>query len=73
MAIRDEVTSGRLTPLANPQAVGRERVFRSERSGEMFLRINEPAGQRADNAGQLSVRIERLEANTATGPADQTD
>ena len=56
MAIRDETESS-ITALASPTHVGMHRVIRPDRDGVLFLRINEPAGQRADNEGELLVSV----------------
>jgi hypothetical protein len=54
------------TPLANPLPLGRDRTWKAERDGVLFLRINEPAGQRSDNRGALAVQI----ANKQPAPTD---
>lgn len=60
-AILGESRPDNVTPLANPQPLGRDRTWKAERDGVLFLRINEPAGQRSDNRGTLTVQIENKE------------
>ena len=47
--------------LLSAKAIGRGNVLRPERTGTLFLRINESAGRLADNRGTLRIRIRRLE------------
>lgn len=49
-----------LTPLVQPQAVGLRGRLQPQQSGTLFLRINEPAGDLADNSGTLTVTIRPL-------------
>jgi hypothetical protein len=52
--------------LAYPTVVGLGTVLSPERSGTLYLRINERAGALADNAGELAVEIRAAET-----PADE--
>jgi len=45
------------TPLASPQPIGLAGTLQPERSGTLYLKINEPAGGLADNSGSLAVRL----------------
>jgi hypothetical protein len=58
---------------AQPIAVGLAAVLAPQRSGTLYLRINEPASELADNAGTLSVAIDEVapggEARPAKGQA----
>jgi hypothetical protein len=59
-AVNDEETPpGPLTPLAAPQPIGARGSLTPESSGTLYLRINDSAAGLADNAGTLSVQIER--------------
>jgi hypothetical protein len=44
-------------PLVQPIAVGLEAVLAPTQSGTVYFRINEPAGELADNEGELAVQI----------------
>ncbi|MCA9166928.1 MAG: hypothetical protein KDB23_04645 [Planctomycetales bacterium] len=43
--------------LLSPIELGTEYQLEPSRSGELFVRINERAGQRSDNVGQLTVQV----------------
>ena len=60
-AVRTPPQPGELTALLEPQAVGREQILEPQKTGVLFLQINERAGRRSDNRGQLTVSIEPLE------------
>jgi len=45
------------TPLASPQPIGLAGAIKPERSGTLYLKINEPAGGLADSSGSLTVRL----------------
>jgi hypothetical protein len=45
------------TPLSDPQPIGLAGALKPERSGTLYLKINEPAGGLADNTGSLTVRL----------------
>ena len=45
------------TPLAGPQPIGLSGVIKPERSGTLYLKINEPASGLEDNAGTLTVKV----------------
>jgi len=49
-------TTGR-SPFLAPLGIGREHVLTPKRSGELFLRINDPPNELADNAGELQVSV----------------
>ncbi len=58
--------------LAEPSPVGLETVLAPQRSGTLYFRINEPAGELADNVGELKVDIQSdagAEASDAPVPA----
>jgi hypothetical protein len=60
-AVHDDNFDGStVSALALPQPIGLEREIFVERGGTLYLRINESAGGLADNAGTLSVRIEKV-------------
>ncbi len=59
-AIRpDPLPADTLTPLARPQPIGRKRLIEPEWTGTLYLKINEPPGELADNDGELLVRIRK--------------
>jgi hypothetical protein len=45
------------TPLAEPHPVGLAASIKPERSGTLFLKINEPASGLVDNSGSLTVQV----------------
>jgi hypothetical protein len=47
--------------LPQPAGVGLAAVLAPEQSGTLYFRINEPAGELADNSGELTVEIRRAE------------
>jgi hypothetical protein len=58
-AIRpDEAASGP-SPLIRPLRIGLGTTLAPERSGTLFLRINDSAGELSDNAGSLVVELSR--------------
>lgn len=60
-AVRDGVSpSGTITPLANGQTLGLSSTLTPETSGTLYLRINDSPAELDDNAGQLTVHIERV-------------
>jgi hypothetical protein len=46
------------TPLADPQPIGLAGTLKPDRTGTLYLKINEPASGLADNTGRLTVRVE---------------
>ncbi|MCY2992266.1 MAG: hypothetical protein NTY19_30945 [Planctomycetota bacterium] len=59
-AVRDDAQPPPgLTPLARPEPIGLQRDWTPARSGTLYLKINESAAHLADNAGELTVRIQR--------------
>ncbi len=59
-AVRDDKNPPRgLTPLARPQQIGLLRTLPCERSGTLYLKINESSAELHDNAGRMRVRIHR--------------
>jgi len=56
----DEFDGNTVSALALPQPIGLEREIFVERGGTLYLRINESPGGLADNAGTLTVRIEKV-------------
>ncbi len=57
----DDFDGSTVSALGLPQPIGLAREMFIERSGTLYLRINESAGDLADNAGKLTVRIEKVE------------
>ena len=57
MAIRGQV-GDTATPLSDPQPLGLEQRVRPSRSGVLFVRINESAGQLSDNRGSLQLVVQ---------------
>jgi len=47
-----------LTPLVHPQPIGLGSEIEPTTSGTLYLKINEPAADLADNTGALSIRIQ---------------
>jgi hypothetical protein len=47
--------------LLHPEPVGLATELRPDHGGLLFLRINEPAGQRGDNEGSVNLKIEAIE------------
>jgi len=60
-AIRTPPQPGERTALLAPQALGHEAILEPDTTGVLFLQVNERAGGRGDNRGQLTVWIEPLE------------
>ncbi|MFO0868736.1 MAG: hypothetical protein U0935_07265 [Pirellulales bacterium] len=59
-AVRPAVlSSDRLTPLANPEPIGRRRIMTPSGAGVLYLKINEFPGELADNSGDLLVRVRK--------------
>ena len=56
-ALKENDATG-TSPLTRPRPLGREQLLRPARDAVLFLRINEPAGMRADNRGELTVHID---------------
>ena len=54
---RDDVPQAPITPLASPMVIGLGHTISPERSGTLYLRINESAAELGDNAGTLTVEI----------------
>jgi hypothetical protein len=50
-----------LTPLVQPDVIGQQLENEVDRSGTLYLRINESGRELADNAGKLLVRVEPVE------------
>ena len=48
-----------MSALIRPIAVGLETTFTPDQSGTLYLRINDSAAELADNAGRLTVEIDR--------------
>jgi hypothetical protein len=67
-AVRPDAGPLRSTALLEPRPLGLQVEWVPERSGELFLRINEPAGQLGDNQGSLQVEVQAL-SNGAEGTA----
>lgn len=62
-AVRGPLTSeATSTALLQPQPVGSHGVLQPSQTGILFLQVNEPAGRRGDNRGQLTVWIERVDS-----------
>jgi hypothetical protein len=57
-AVRPESGPDRPQALLDPHAVGLRSIWEPARSGILYLRINEPAGQLADNRGKLHVQVQ---------------
>jgi hypothetical protein len=68
-AVRSDSRADNATALVRPQAIGLRSDLKPPRAGVLFLRINEPAGRRGDNEGQLSVTVQTL-ANRASKQPD---
>ncbi len=45
------------SPLAKPIAIGAEATLKPERTGTLYLRVNDSPAELADNAGKVEVRI----------------
>jgi hypothetical protein len=50
---------GGVSPLLRPTAIGLEGELTPQESGTLFLRVNDSAGELADNAGELLVTVSR--------------
>ena len=48
-----------ITRLAAPDALGPRSEFKAQRTGTLYLRVNDSPAELHDNAGELTVRIER--------------
>jgi hypothetical protein len=55
----DPLPDDMLTPLARPQPIGRKRLIEPAATGTLYLKINEPSAELADNEGELLVRIRK--------------
>ena len=55
----DDPQSSGASGLIRPMTVGLESVLTAPRDGTLYLRINDAAGSLANNAGTLTVRIDR--------------
>jgi hypothetical protein len=55
----DPLPADTLTPLARPQPIGRKRLIEAEATGTLYLKVNEPSAELADNEGELLVRIRK--------------
>ncbi|MCE5266419.1 MAG: hypothetical protein LLG00_00840 [Planctomycetaceae bacterium] len=53
----DHPTSGSLSALVCPTVIGLGTTLSPKETGTLFLKINDSAGELADNAGELSVRV----------------
>jgi len=59
-AIRDEqAVRDTITGLVSPQKIGLKRELSPQKSGTLYLRINEFSGGLSDNSGELTVRVTR--------------
>jgi hypothetical protein len=67
-AVRPIEGTDRELALVRPQPIGLKAPLQVKRTGVLFLRINEPAGQLLDNRGELTVHI-----RTLATPAGQPD
>lgn len=68
-AIRDDSRPlAGLTPLARPAVIGLGTTLDVPSPGTLYLRINESAAGLGDNAGQLQVRITRLQETAKPSP-----
>lgn len=62
---RPESRPSRATPrmtLTHPMPVGRGAKWTSPRTGTLMLRVNEPAGERADNQGEVRILVTQAES-----------
>lgn len=61
----DEIPKNRLTPLATPDEIGLGRRAVMERTGTLYLRVNDAPGELADNEGEIVVEIRpvKIESN----------
>jgi hypothetical protein len=59
-AIRNDEQPEALTPLLKPQPLGLAREITPSRTGTLWLKINEYAGEWADNEGSLQVEIHEV-------------
>ncbi len=71
-AVRPQPLGDEPTPLVSPQPIGIRAVLRPSRDGVLYLAVNEAAGGRADNRGQMRVRVSPLpdQFHDATGATD---
>jgi hypothetical protein len=60
-AVRPDQPAGGLSPLLKPTPVGLQSTLTPERSGTLFLRINDSAGELHNNAGTLTVAVSLVE------------
>jgi hypothetical protein len=57
-AVRDDQQPLRgLTPLAKPQTIGLAHTLTPQKSGTLYLKINESAADLGDNQGQITVHV----------------
>lgn len=59
-AVRNDAEPEALTPLIKPQPLGLSREITPNRSGTLWLKINEFEGEWADNVGSLTVEIQEV-------------
>jgi hypothetical protein len=60
MAVRaDALTSQDASGLIKPMAVGSDASGKFDRAGTLYFRVNDSAGELADNSGSLDVEITR--------------
>jgi hypothetical protein len=52
------------TPLADPKPVGLTGSVKPERTGTLYLKVNEPASGLADNSGSLTVQVIAVQAKS---------
>ena len=53
----DEFTAGEIIAMTEPFAVARRATITPKKTGTLYLKINDSAGELGDNSGELSVRI----------------
>ena len=64
-AIRsDDPADNTPSGLIRPMTVGLETTFQAPRTGTLYLRINDSAGELADNAGSAEVEVSAVTATS---------
>jgi hypothetical protein len=59
----DDLTDPAATPFLAPQVIGLRAYLTPARSGTLYLRVNDSAGEMADNAGNLEVFVREAAAS----------
>jgi len=60
MAVRaDALTAQEATGLIKPMTVGSDATIKFDRAGTLYFRVNDSAGELADNSGSLDVEVTR--------------